>query len=87
MGHFLVIGYVSVINNKVILQWGYISTPTNKNTKINFPISFSSTNYSAFSSDIRYAQTEYGYNYTNTKTNSSCYFVSGSPFNWFCMGY
>ena len=78
-----------VINNKVLLQWGYTTntTNTNKNAKINFPLSFSSTNYSAFSSDIRHEQTVYGYNYTNTKTNTSCYFVSGTPFNWFCIGY
>ena len=76
------------INNKLLLQWGYTETVnSNKNTKVNFPISFSSINYSAFSSDIRQTQTQYGYNYTNTKTNSSCYFVSGVAFNWFCIGY
>ena len=79
--------FVLDINNKVLLQWGYTTTNANMNTKINFPISFSSTNYSAFSSDIRDAKTQYGYNYTNTKTNNSCYFVSDSPFNWVCIGF
>jgi len=82
-------GLLSDINNRVLIQWGYLNNAKN-NQLINFTISFSTTNYYTQGNMSMDAHTGGGYGYWYNRTVSSCVYILGSgaaPLTWLAIGY
>lgn len=86
------IGYIK-FSNGFILQWGIISQGTsNANYQVNFPISFSNSNYSAFIIG-GYDGSSFVYNYQwsiKERSNSSMIFrinATNHIASWLAVGY
>ena len=89
----VVIGYPLGINNKICMQWGYItSLGAGQNKTVYFPISFTSINYASLA--IPYTNTNTWANgATNTKKINCVNIMNitniggNRQYHWFCIGY